>query len=167
MAIDIDISDDGQLIVKTQQGNLLPFNASPKLSALISAGKHFSAATTIGLSTPDGIFLGPSPETGTPLYSAAIDAPARMDWAEAMEYAKEFNHYGHKDWRLPAKSELSILFKNRGLIGGFKSGGYPTGWYWSSTALGEEAAYCQHENGITAASFGYCGGGLSVRYVRG
>lgn len=37
---------------------------------------------------------------------------------------------GYKNWYLPSKEELHLMFKNRDVIGGFESGAY-----WSSTEI--------------------------------
>ena len=53
---------------------------------------------------------------------------------EAEKYAKGFEGHGHKDFRVPTKNELSVLFNNRAAIGGFNvTGSIPAGWYWSSS----------------------------------
>lgn len=84
---------------------------------------------------PDGsVYAGISPDTGKPLFAAAADAPLRMAFNEAKKYAQKLDLHGHKDWRLPTKDELSVLFKNRASIGGFERGGSASaGWYWSSS----------------------------------
>jgi hypothetical protein len=38
-----------------------------------------------------------------------------------------------RDWRVPTKDELNVLFNNRAEIGRFNVTGAPSGWYWSST----------------------------------
>jgi hypothetical protein len=50
---------------------------------------------------------------------------------DALNFA---NGFGHKDWHVPTKNELNVLFNNRAAIGGFDiSGSNPSGWYWSSS----------------------------------
>ena len=89
----------------------------------------------IGTMVSDGtIYAGMSPDTGKPMYVTPLDAPLTMKWKDAMDYAGKLDAHGHKDWRLPSKSELSVLFNNRAALGGFNvSGSYPAGWYWSGT----------------------------------
>jgi hypothetical protein len=36
------------------------------------------------------------------------------------KHAATLNAHGHKDWRLPTKVELDVLFNNRAAIGGFE-----------------------------------------------
>ncbi len=70
-----------------------------------------------------------SPIIGTPttigdLVIAQRDLPAQMDWNKAkIECAKLGN-----GWRLPTKTELNTLYKNKVKITGFKNNDY-----WSST----------------------------------
>ncbi len=84
---------------------------------------------------PDGtIFAGISPHTGAPMYTTPEDAPMTMKWNQAMDYAAGLDAHGRKDWRVPTKAELNVLFNNRVAIDGFnETGSDPAGWYWSST----------------------------------
>jgi hypothetical protein len=78
------------------------------------------------------VFAGVSPDTGKPMYATPADAPLTMTWKAAIEYEAKLDAHGHKDWRVPTKSELNVLFNNRAAIGGFdESGSDPAGWYWS------------------------------------
>jgi hypothetical protein len=94
---------------------------------------------------PDGtIFVGVSPDTGKPMYTTPADAPLTMKWKQAMEYAARLDAHGHQDWRVPAKDELNVLFKNRAAIGGFDvTGSIPAGWYWSWSEDGTFTAWAQ------------------------
>jgi len=89
----------------------------------------------IGDKMPDGtVYAGISPETNKPMYATPADAPLLMGFDKAKEYAAELDAHGHRDWRVPTKAELNVLFNNRVAIGGFSSiGSRPAGWYWSSS----------------------------------
>lgn len=50
------------------------------------------------------------------------------DWPTIEAMCKNSTIEGSKDWRLPTKEELMVLYNNRELIGGFKGS-----YYWSST----------------------------------
>jgi hypothetical protein len=84
---------------------------------------------------PDGtIFAGVSPDTGMAMYATPADASLTMTFKEVKEYATRLDAHGHKDWHVPTKAELIVLFNNRAAIGGFDvTGSNPAGWYWSST----------------------------------
>ena len=58
------------------------------------------------------------------LIIAQNDFPEQMRWSDAKEACKTLG----KGWRLPTKTELNILYKNKDKIGGFSD--Y---FYWSST----------------------------------
>jgi len=58
------------------------------------------------------------------LLVAENDFPEAMNWDDAKEACRALG----KSWRLPSKTELNILYKNRKKIGGFSD--Y---FYWSST----------------------------------
>jgi hypothetical protein len=91
--------------------------------------------TKIGEEMPDGtVYAGISPDTGKAMYATAADAPLTYTFNQAQKYAEELDAHGHKDWRVPTKAELNVLFKNRAAIGGFnETGSDPAGWYWSSS----------------------------------
>jgi hypothetical protein len=54
----------------------------------------------------------------------------RMWWGAAVDMCERSTEGGYSDWFLPSTEELGILFGQRALVGGFK-----TGNYWSSTKL--------------------------------
>jgi hypothetical protein len=89
----------------------------------------------VGMRMPDGtVYAGLSPETRKPLYVPPEDAPMIYTLPGAIRYALQLEAHGHKDWRVPGKEELDLLYKNRAAVGGFdESGGFPSGWYWSCT----------------------------------
>ena len=92
----------------------------------------------IGELTPDGSkYIGISPNSGTKLFAAAVDAPELMNFGEADRYAKSLAVHEHKDWRLPTREELKILFNTRAEIGGFttRDDGGVGHWYWSCTEI--------------------------------
>jgi hypothetical protein len=99
-------------------------------------GNVMSIITTpaIGTKMPDRtIYAGVSPNTGKPMYTTPKDAPMRCAFNEAAAHASSLDAHGHKDWRVPTKAELNMLFVNCAEIGSFDTMGfYPAGWYWSS-----------------------------------
>ena len=58
------------------------------------------------------------------LLVAENDFPDGMNWDDAKEACRTLG----KGWRLPSKTELNILYKNKKKIGGFSDDSY-----WSST----------------------------------
>ncbi|MGH6922863.1 MAG: DUF1566 domain-containing protein [Propylenella sp.] len=102
---------------------------------------------------PDGtIYAGISPTTGTRMFVTPADAP-ELNWQEASDYARRLDEYGHKDWRLPTKAELSVLFNNQAAIGGFNKSG-PGPWYWSSTEV-DGPGYAWLQNFVNGRPFSY------------
>src|SRR5947209_3092432 len=132
---DVIVRTQGKVIVYTDGGVHTHPAANSNLAAIAKAAKP-------GDCMPDGtIYAGISPDTHKPMYATPADAALTMEWTQAMKYAEELDAHGHRDWRVPTKGELNLLFNNRAAIGGFdESGSYPAGWYWSSTAFedGEE-----------------------------
>jgi len=126
----------------------------------------------IGDRMPDGtIYAGISPDTNEPIYVMSADLSGTLKWKQAMEYAARLDENGHRDWRLPTKTELDVLFENRdkgALKGTFNESGFGIdGRYWSSI---------DHPRGPDMAWVQYLGDGLrdwrykddcaSVRFVR-
>jgi hypothetical protein len=80
----------------------------------------------------------------------------------AARVCSDLNLNGYSDWYLPSFNELSIMFQNRGLIGGFDD--YPDphpSYYWSSTeaTTGISSAY----GAIFSGRNGGCCGGNAKR----
>jgi len=96
-----------------------------------------SSGISPGQRMPDGtVYTGGSPYARTPTYTTQADAPGLYSWKKGAEYCSALESGGHRDWRVPTKSELHVLFQNRDAIGGFNmSGSTPAGWYWSSSQL--------------------------------
>jgi len=68
----------------------------------------------VGDKMPDGTVLaGISPDTNQPMYAMPADASLTMTSNEAKEYAAKLDAHVHKDWRVPTKAELNVLFNNR------------------------------------------------------
>ena len=92
----------------------------------------------IGDKMKDGtIFAGISPDTKQPMYAASADSDFRMDFNLAVKYAKDLEVGDKKDFRIPSKAELNVLFQNSekgALKGTFNlTGSCPDSYYWSST----------------------------------
>ena len=125
------------------------------------------AEPKVGDKMPDGTVLaGISPDTNKPMYVTPADASLTMKFKEAQKYAAKLDAHGHKDWHVPTKAELNVLFNNRAAIGGFDiSGSDPAGWYWSASPLSKWNAWCQRLSD-GAQYYGNKGVHLSVRPVR-
>ena len=93
------------------------------------------AEPKVGDKMPDGtVFAGISPDTNKPMYATPADASLTMTFNDAQKYAAKLDANGHKDWHVPTKAELNVLFNNRAAIGGFDvTGSGPAGWYWSAS----------------------------------
>jgi hypothetical protein len=98
------------------------------------SGIDAGSAGHAGAQMPDGTrFGGASPDTGRPMFTTGADAPLHS-FGLAQAYCASFDAHGHRDWRMPTKAELNVLFQNRAAIGGFDTtGSDPAGWYWSSS----------------------------------
>lgn len=116
------------------------------------AGDH-GIEIQIGAVMPDGtVYAGISPDTGQAMYTTPGDVERTVrrekaqafNWEDAMNHAARFDGHSHKDWRVPTKEELNVLFSNRAAIGGFdESGSRHAGWYWSSSQYDYNTAWSQ------------------------
>jgi hypothetical protein len=120
-------------------GDKMPDDASRVNHQAAHASEPIEAS--IGAVMKDGtVFAGISPDTKKPMYTISVDAQSDMSWREAVKYASKRDCYGYRDWRVPTKGELNVLFNNRAAIGGFKSSPFvdpiygPEDFYWSSSA---------------------------------
>jgi hypothetical protein len=135
--------------------------AQPKVSA------NTNQPSVPGDKMPDGtIYAGISPDTNRPMYATPADAPLTMKFNQATDYAAKLDAHGHRDWRVPTKNELNVLFNNPATIGGFNViGSNPAGWYWSATPGYEWDAWCQRlSDGLQSSNLK--ANRLSVRCVR-
>jgi hypothetical protein len=145
----VELKADGNVIVITKGNAIVYANGDvtvrPSANDAARSPIVASAEPKTGDKMSDGtVFAGISPDTGEPMYTTPEDAPLTMQWKQAMEYAGKLAAYGHRDWRMPSKGELNVLFQNRAAIGGFDiSGSLPAGWYWSSTQYDDTNAWAQ------------------------
>ena len=132
--------------------------------ALGYAAGHGSPVPLIGSFMPDGtVYAGVS--TGLPLFTMPAGAPGTYTWDEGTAHCAALDSEGHKDWRVPTKGELNVLFQNRAAIGGFnESGSIPAGRYWSSTQDGYFAWIQSFSDGSQHTADEYKGS--SLRCVR-
>jgi Protein of unknown function (DUF1566) len=93
------------------------------------------------------VYAGISPGTQKPMYTTKADAPGVYTLDKAAAYCSALNADSHKDWRLPTKAELNVLYQNRNrgqLKGTFnETGSGPAGWYWSSSQTDDICAWGQ------------------------
>lgn len=96
----------------------------------------------IGSPMPDGtVYAGISPDTNRPIYAEPEDFAIKLTWDQATQYAAKTSVRGHARgaFRLPTKSELSIIFERRAALGKFGGGDH-----WSSTHLQGESLFTAH-----------------------
>ena len=122
-----------------------------------------------GTAMPDGtIYAGVSPDTGKPMYTTPKDAALTCDFNDAANYASKLDAHGRKDWRVPTRAELNVLFQNRAAIGGFDTtGSTPAGWYWSSSRGINDGARAQRFSDGYQDDYGLRNYASALRCVRG
>lgn len=105
------------------------------------AGCDNSVNCSSGTRTTDNLQLAWANSTGTTAYNVVTGASnttygftqtqtlaTSYTDTDAAKFCRKLVYGGYTDWYLPARDELSLLFTNRSLIGGFISGSY-----WAST----------------------------------
>jgi hypothetical protein len=106
------------------------------------------------LTNASGILVG----TGQENTIAIITAQGAGSYAASECHELELN--GYKDWFLPSKDELNLMFRQKTKIGGFSSP-----YYWSSTENSALYAWAQNfNNGFQ--DYGNKNSAPSVRAVR-
>jgi hypothetical protein len=136
----VEIHPDGDVIVYAQ-GRVK--TVKPGADAELS--DTAIVAPEIGAKMPDGsIYAGVSSDSGKPIYATPADSGLCAKWRKAMDYAAGLDAHGHRDWRVPTRAELNVLFTNRAAIGNFnETGSTPAGWYWSSSRDDGSSAWTQ------------------------
>lgn len=129
----------GGKTIRLKFGALSGEAVSSMCSGTLQAGgwvEALAAKPKAGDRMPDGtIFAGVSPDTNKPMYATPADAPLTMTFNAAKGYATKLDAHGHKDWRVPTRDELNVLFNNRAAIGELNvTGSMPAGWYWSASS---------------------------------
>jgi hypothetical protein len=157
--IKVEICADGNVNVQTA-GRVM--TTVPEVATGASV-----AALKVGASMPDGsVYAGVSPDTGKPIYATPKDAPLTLTFNPAAHYAANLDAHGHRDWRLPTKAELNVLFGNRAAIGCFDTtGSEPAVWYWSSSRSYGHAWAQRFSDGYQGNNFRIYAS--SLRCVRG
>ena len=92
----------------------------------------------IGDKLPDGsvvFYIDASGEHG--LVAKPNDSSSEVNWTIAMQTASKLG----SGWRLPSKDELNLLYQQKYVVGGF-----PNGYYWSSTESEDDGAWYQYFN---------------------
>jgi hypothetical protein len=123
----------------------------------------------IGKMMTDGsLYAGTSPDTGKAMFTTPEDAAGRtLAWEVAMALAAKLDAHGYRDWRVPTKGELDVLFRLRSAVGGFKtSGANAARWYWSSSQEIDGTVWGQHFSDGLQINYGKLVNS-SLRCVRG
>jgi len=128
--VTIERAADGHLVISAPGTVIIkpgPANANHE-------SKSAKAELEVGDKMEDGtIFAGVSPKTDRNMFVTPQDASGTLNWKSAMKFAADLDANGYKDWKLPSKAELNLLFENRAKIGSFdEKGSRRAVWYWSS-----------------------------------
>jgi len=101
----------------------------------------------IGQPWPDqgGIYAGVcrgregQPDHHLILAEARSTYPAKLNWADAMNWAERLVVDGHKDFSAPTRYESAVLFGNVGDL-------FEPEWHWTSTQYSDNGAFYQGFN---------------------
>jgi hypothetical protein len=96
------------------------FAAKAGIQSILAPIDAASAQPQPGDKMPDGaVYAGISPYTGRAMYAMPSDASLTMTFNQARDYAARLDAHRHRDWRVPTKNGLDILFNSRAAIGRF------------------------------------------------
>jgi hypothetical protein len=76
------------------------------------------------------------------------DLSTGCTWSIAKELCDNSSVGEFPDWRIPTLAELTILYENRNMIGGFSNT-----WYWSSTEKSASSYYVLNFNNNQTSSY--------------
>ncbi|NUN04894.1 MAG: DUF1566 domain-containing protein [Bdellovibrio sp.] len=96
----------------------------------------------------------------------AITAAGSGGYHAAARYCDKLDYGGYKDWYLPSRYELNLMWTNKGSIPGLDVSG---NWYWSSTEYASDTSWIQRfDAGLQSAGNKNANlpNGLLVRCVR-
>lgn len=101
-------------------------------------------APKIGDLADDGaVFVGKTHE-GKPVYALPADEAAQLTFQEAQDRAAETSLATGRDYHLPSRGEMYVLFNNRAAagLGGFQDQTRDrTSWYWTNATTIWKSAY--------------------------
>jgi hypothetical protein len=100
------------------------------------------------------------------LYAGKINTKLIIDYEDARSSAAQicanYEGGGYRDWYLPSKYELNLLYKQKKVVGGFEDWGY-----WSSTECTSRSAWFQDfTSGYLTSGGQYTDDKLSAQNVR-
>jgi hypothetical protein len=163
---DATVQQNGDDSVTIKNRLALLFGAAALGVAMLAGGNARANMPVSGEVRGDGtVYAGISPDTHKPIYTTPADAPGVYSWREGTAYCTNLTAGEHKDWRVPPRSELSMMFNNHAAIGGFDQSDTNSGWYLSSSRAGLRAWHQRFKDGaqLRLSNFNVS----SLRCVRG
>ncbi len=105
-------------------------------AAPVNVGDEYGGGKVVYLLQPGDSGYVAGEEHG--LIAAKQDLPEEsLNWAEAKAAAERLELSGYKGWSLPSQQELSLLYQNQAIVGGFRDYSY----YWSASEVDRQKAW--------------------------
>jgi hypothetical protein len=154
----VKLLNDVVVAATTTAGSTTTVAATTTVAPTTTAAPTTTVAecATVGATCLDGtIYVSPTLRT-TP------SSAGTKNWDAAVAYCTGLtNVYTHSDWHLPTKTEVDVLYANKGAL----STG--NGYHWSSTEYNASLAWAKDfSNGIWYYDWTVKSAGFAVRCVR-
>ena len=138
------------------------FDLEPSIPAHLAETPH----PPIGSDMPGlgglyaGILRGDDGAPDYRLFMPANQEALELPWGKALKHADGFEYAGHKDYSLPTRRELRLLYINL-------KEHFEDAWYWSSEQLAGDSDFAWMQNfGNGNQGIGLKSNGCRVRLVR-
>lgn len=105
-------------------------------AAPVNVGDEYGGGKVVYVLQPGDPGYKPDEQHG--LIATKEDLPQEsLTWAEAKAATERLEISGYKGWSLPTQEELSLLYKQRAAVGGFRDYSY----YWSVSEIDKQKAW--------------------------
>jgi hypothetical protein len=140
-----DITDKLNINIAGINGENVQVASRNRRISIVPVDEYLKNNYSIGDTGPAGgivFYIQGSILSGWQYLEAAPEASEKvLNWNGAISYCKNLNTGGYRDWRLPDKDELNLMYQNLKTKG---LGGFGNDYYWSSSESNANYAWYQY-----------------------